>query len=810
MPTLLPIVVGIVLAQEPAIIQDAPRLRTILKSGAVTLVERMPEADVCSVQLWATGRECAETPETHGRRHLLEHLVVKGRNRDLDRRLEARGMYLTASTFRDAMKIEITCAPKDVAFATRAIYEILQPFQTSPEEIAKEARILEQEFALMTPAQSLAAIAWTQAYGDHGLDSMGDLDVIRETKPDQLARLHESQFDRRGLTLIIAGPVPLAETSVYARDALGEEIGPKKPDEPGRPQGEPGVVKTDLAGEARAALIPGIGDERALPILAAGMAIASQYDLEIFYTPTAQNGLVVLTSTQPGSITKCIDDLSDAEARSLFNAGIALVSSWLHADGTPSRVASLRGGLMTHRVDLRPERLQESVDRMTVEQFMRGFEAYKVGKAVVVEGGGAAPEAGLRSTPAKGPTVEAAPPTSQPTVINVIESPIPSSEQVVVAAFIRAPGLSGKDRAAFAILGEALLEGTQEFTRRQLLDYGSQAGVPPLVEVLPDLMCIRIVMPKDGLGVAVGLMDALVRRPSLRAEDIQRLLTRRQSRTPSVWAQALDPSMPDFARVKTADVRELHQRLFRPENMWFSAGGGFAAGSGESALKLAFGDWKTRKVANPAPDPPAKPLWLRRPHVATYELRLAPRRPSDERFAARTLATFALGVGKAGAMNRILREEQAWSYRQEAILWPTLEGWETRLVTAQTAGEDQPQMPERIRKALLEDVATWSEETRTRALAMAEAAFARTLEVNPFWSGPRGPMPAGSEGATLWAGYSALLGSPSYTQAMLLESMRQMDLGDLKTAALEMLAEARGVIVYGGKLPDLPDEPDGG
>lgn len=821
MAALSTLVALVLAAQAPAPIQDAPRLRTILKSGAISLIERIPNADRCSVQLWATGRECRETPETHGRRHLLEHLVAKGKNRDLDRRLEMRGMYLTAQTFRDAMKFEINCAAKDVAFATRALREIMDPMEFTADEIAKEARVIEQELALVPPEQHLAAAAWRQAYEDRGLDPLGTAFSIKETTPADLKDLHARQFDRRGLVMVIAGPVSLAEASVFAADALGETPGPKKPAEEPRPVGQSGEAKAEAPGEARAAIVPGLGESRAIWVLTAGMALASHAEVGILYTPSAQPGLVVLTSPESGRLVRAIDEITDAEALALFPIGMALMESWLGQASDPAAVASLRGALLAQRVDLKPEGLLEVLRRMTPENFMEGFAAFKVGKAVVVEG--QAPSSSLakgrdgegnaydspsslaarRSSPSLREGEQPAPAAER---LKLVEVPIPTADLVVLQAIVPAAGLSGKDRAALAILGEALLDGTQEYTRNQFYQYGSTAGFPPLVEVLPDHLRIQIVLPKDGLGVACGLMESIVRRPSLRDEDVLRRLRRRTSVTPSIWAQALDPTQPDFSRVKPADVRELHLRLFRPEHVQFAVGGGFGAGAGEKALRTAFEGWQPKRVPKPAPDPPARPLWLRRPLVATFELRTDPIKLTDSRLPAMLLAAFALGVGKDGSMHRVLRDGNAWTYRQEAILWPTLQGWQIRLVFAQASADGQQGLPEAARKALYADMSTWTGDSRTRALAMAEASLSRNLEVSPFWSGPSGPLPAGSVGATYWVAYSALLGQPTFSQAGLLEAIRSVTLDELKGAAGEMLTEAKVLIVYGGKLPEAPAE----
>ncbi|MBX7133894.1 MAG: insulinase family protein [Fimbriimonadaceae bacterium] len=797
--------------QEPPKILDAPRLRTILKSGAVTLVERLPNTETCSVQLWATGRECAETVETHGRRHLLEHLVAKGKTGDLDMRLETRGMYLTAQTSRDSMKFEITCSPKDLPFATRAIREILEPIETTPEAIAKEAKIIEQELALRGPAMALSALAWTQGYGNAGLDSLGSISVMSATTPEDLKALQAKQFDRRSLALVITGPVELAEASILARDALGEETTTKKPPEPGRPTGNPGAIDSDLPGEARGAFVPSVDNERAIWTLAAGMALASQYDLGIFYTPTDQNGMIVLTSLESGAMTRYIDELDEGLAQSLWFNGLALVSAWLRTDGSPSAVASLRGSLLAQRVDLRPERFLEIVQRMTPENFMVGFDAFKLDRAVAITG--TAP-----------PLPPASPPTSlimspsadrvrskndPPLVLRISETPQPSARVVVADAFISASGLTGKERAALAVLGEALLEGTQEYTKAQLLEYGTQAGIAPRVQVLPDFLWIQVALPRDGLDVAIGILESLIRRPSLRNEDLVRILARHRNVPPSIWQQALDPSVLDYARVKLADVREIHLRLFRPENTRFSVAGSFGPGAAEKAIKETFATWNPRRAPKSVPDAPAKPLWLRKPLVATFELRTDPFRLSEPEAPARVLATSALGVGKGSSMFRTLREANAWTYRQEAILWPTMTGWQVRLIAAQASIDGQQNMPERIRKVLLDDIANWTEAHLARALGMLEAGFNRKLEVNPFATGLDDILGAGPPQTAFWTGIGDLQAGPAITVPGFVEAMRGVTLEQLKAAATQIVTDARPIIVYGGKLPEIPEAEPG-
>lgn len=377
------------------------------------------------------------------------------------------------------------------------------------------------------------------------------------------------------------------------------------------------------------------------------------------------------------------------------------------------------------------------------------------------------------------------------------ETPILGADIVVVEAIVPAPGLEAREAAAWRVLGEALLEGTQEYTKLQLLTYGSQAGIAPRVTVLPDHMRIEFAMPKGGLDVAVGLLESMLRRPSLPAEEVVSIASEMARRRKSVWQEALDPYSPDYSAVKPGDVRELARRAIQPDRVIISIAGAFPVGEGVKQIQSAFSDWKPTKASTPRSDKTLLPLLARKSEVTTVEWRAPAVAPSDGSYAATILAVFALGVGKEGAMTRILRTANSWSYRQEAVLWPTGKGWQPRFIVAMKLPEEDVEVGERVRKALLEDIATWTEDHRVRALAMAEAALTRRLEVSPFWGGPAGPVALDVADRAFWTGYGALIGSPGFGPSETLEAVRTISLDDLKARAKALLETAAPAIILG-------------
>ena len=118
---------------------DLSRLRTLLPNGAVILVTKRPHARKLIIQLAIADKNCPETAGSNGMRHLLEHLMAKGTHRDIDRKLEANGAFLTAQTDRDAALFTFNLKPADLTLGLNAVSEISSLGPESKEDISREA-----------------------------------------------------------------------------------------------------------------------------------------------------------------------------------------------------------------------------------------------------------------------------------------------------------------------------------------------------------------------------------------------------------------------------------------------------------------------------------------------------------------------------------------------------------------------------------------------------------------------------------------------------------------------------------------------
>lgn len=378
------------LALSMALLQqdEPPRLRTICRNGAAIIVERMADEPTISVQLWASSRSVPETPQNHGWRHLMEHIVARGKG-DLDKRLETQGSYLRARTFRDAMQIEVNVGPRQLDLAISAISEILRPLQTDQAAINHEVGIMREEFATNDDPIKLAGAAWKGAFGDAGLDPLGTLEALGKATPEALKDLHRKHFYPENLVLSIAGPVDVKKTTEAALALIGVRQGATLVPTPDRPAGKPGRVEADGFGEGRAAIVGGFERPQTIGALAFALAIASGVEGSfVTYTPSTRKSLVILGQTEKiAGIGLKIDSITQDDWGRLFAIGKILARRWVERYmGSSSGVAYIRGLLLTQNHASRPEQMLDAVDQLSMAQFQEAAGAFSKEKAITVVG----------------------------------------------------------------------------------------------------------------------------------------------------------------------------------------------------------------------------------------------------------------------------------------------------------------------------------------------------------------------------------------------------------------------------------------
>jgi predicted Zn-dependent peptidase len=365
-------------------IQEPMRLRTVLPSGAVVLVERIPSAQSLSVQLFAGTRGIEESPQTNGYRHLLEHLITRS-DQALDTDLETQGAFLRPRTLRDASVFEVQAEPGQLALAFRAFGRIVHSPPSSQADIDREMRALREEGALRDSTSVLSEAAWRQVFGPRGGDPFGDLEAMAKATPPTLDAIKAKMFVQSNVAVVVAGNVDLDAATSQAKAFLEDLPAGKETSLPDRKIVSTGTVAAQTTGEAAAVPVGSYREPSTAATLAAALAIADTIQGSfVTYTPSAVHGLVIVGLTRRGPL---LESIRAVVAEERFEVARLLARRWVERQLTGvSNIGFWRGLLLVQSRDLRPEVLLENIDTMTLEDFQMALAAFGSAKAVRVVG----------------------------------------------------------------------------------------------------------------------------------------------------------------------------------------------------------------------------------------------------------------------------------------------------------------------------------------------------------------------------------------------------------------------------------------
>ncbi|MEZ0327945.1 MAG: hypothetical protein ACAH95_18785 [Fimbriimonas sp.] len=743
---------ALTLAQAP--IDQPQRLRTILPNGAVLLVERRSSAKSLSLQLFISARAGG----TFAERHLLEHLAALG-NGDLDVRLESQGAFLKAQTLREATVYEFDLPQGKFALGLSALHEILTPRKWSTGQVRKEADILKLEDRTRNSAARVSDAAWLKAYGPAGASAF-DLTV---PTPERMAQLQHSALRPENLGVVAIGNIELDATTAAIERELKTRIPPSSKVEPSaeRKPGGGGSTEAGANGRAVAVPVPSYRNPVTAAVLSAALALASeQRESYVTYTPSSKNGLVILGSTQDSEIKTA------ARAEELFALGKLMGKQWVQ-----ERIAGFyRGLLLVQERDLRPETLRENIDAMTLEQFREALARFISPTAVTVTGRTSSSQVDTRS-------VEYALPKVSPPMPAVVEVRDASEDKVSLQCLVALPSLSAAERGLLAIAVAAIPRGTDHYPRREMM--AVTGGAPVETVLAPDHVRLSLSVAPSRLSDGLALMESLLRSPSLRPEDLHA-----PSRPGDPWQIALQRFFFAPPKFTEAAVREVCMKVFRPERVTLAAGGNFEAGLPTAQWQTRMSAWHPARLQRGGNDYSNAQVFSSTLHgVQTIDIasELAPKSFS---LYPRLLATFALGGGKGSSLFRVVRHSLGISYRQEAVLSPTPEALETRLLIETDPAESDL---DRVQSALLKDIDGWSDADKLRALGIADAVINRQNEFSPFYLSGFTPVLSDLSGRTLISAYWQMKTGQAWVPDQIFENLRNISLEDLKEAAKQIV-----------------------
>jgi hypothetical protein len=369
------------------------------------------------------------------------------------------------------------------------------------------------------------------------------------------------------------------------------------------------------------------------------------------------------------------------------------------------------------------------------------------------------------------------------TTAKFIEISDPTLPEIDVEAVLKLPALDRHERAMLDVLVKAVPGGPPEYGIRDIM--ATTDGRLIHCEAMPDHLTIEFPADKEELTGAVNILSGILR--NLQMPD---KLPDPAPEDNDPWTSILHGPLtgPDGIKLRPGELLEFYQHIFRPEFLAVTFSGPFAQDAAANAWQKKTSDWEVPKPIHALPAPEPLSDWA--PTIGTFELDGPEITPDSPSVASSLLSLFALGCGKGGSLFRISRQKDGFSYRQEAVLWPTATGWTPRLVVAAANLTDLDGAAEQLKKDLLADVARWTEADRLRAAGLAEGVLLRGVPLSPFYFRTGRPVTGSPGDRAFLEAYWATKTGQNWNPSELAGRLRGVSLEALKVAATTLLNES--------------------
>ncbi|CAN5342256.1 hypothetical protein BH11ARM1_BH11ARM1_11450 [soil metagenome] len=353
----------------------------------------------------------------------------------------------------------------------------------------------------------------------------------------------------------------------------------------------------------------------------------------------------------------------------------------------------------------------------------------------------------------------------------VIETPDPSARRVSIQAVVMLPKLTEFEKGMLDVLVKTIPKRTAEYSKTEMLI--ATDGATVTCDRMPDSVRIGVSVLPDNFRAGMGVVNNLLHKATLSDADL--IAANSEPEMVSRWMSPRWTADYPMDRFRTDRARALYGQVFQPENITISVGGAFENGAAAAIWKRDVASWGGPRI-HPFQDDfsVSKPRVMEggNPKIEHVDHAFDPS-------AKNILAMFALGSGKGSSLFRIVRDQMAVSYRQEAIIWPTDAGFQSCLQWA-TSGDTKLAD---VQAALTKDIDAWTDAERLRAIGMASGVFDLGVDASPFYFTPTGPIGHDLDDRTFMKAYWYAKTGQDWDPAKLIKDMRSVSLDDLKAAA---------------------------
>ncbi|KAL2154679.1 hypothetical protein VTH82DRAFT_3355 [Thermothelomyces myriococcoides] len=210
---------------------------TTLKNGLTVATQYSPYAQTSTVGMWIDAGSRAETDETNGTAHFLEHLAFKGTTKrtqqQLELEIENMGAHLNAYTSRENTVYFAKALNEDVPQCVDILQDILQNSKLEESAIERERDVILREAEEVE--KQLEEVVFDHLHAtayQHqplGRTILGPRENIRDITRTELVNYIKNNYTADRMVLVGAGGIPHQQL-VEMADKYFSKLPPKAPE----------------------------------------------------------------------------------------------------------------------------------------------------------------------------------------------------------------------------------------------------------------------------------------------------------------------------------------------------------------------------------------------------------------------------------------------------------------------------------------------------------------------------------------------------------------------------------------------------
>ena len=211
-----------------------------LPNGLRLLLDEMPQAESCAVNLCVRSGLRYETPALCGISHMMEHMLFKGTAsrtaRQLAEAADDLGANINAYTSKEYTCVYIRSLPEHLDKMLVLLADMLENSRLAPEDLAMEKGVVAEEIAMYEdmPEDLVFDLFYEAVWPGHmlGKNILGTRETIRSFTGDNLHAHLEKFFTPANMVLSICGKFDAAHLKARVEALFGGMPAPRTPLEP--------------------------------------------------------------------------------------------------------------------------------------------------------------------------------------------------------------------------------------------------------------------------------------------------------------------------------------------------------------------------------------------------------------------------------------------------------------------------------------------------------------------------------------------------------------------------------------------------